>query len=74
MKLASIKMGKKAYEITEFYEEADGRYFVKENYRKEFLRKLSAFVEGYKLDLYPINEVAVKDGEVVGLLNFREEN
>lgn len=74
MKLASIKMGKKAYEITEFYEEANGRYFVKESYRKEFLRKLSAFVEGYKLDLYPINEVAVKDGEVVGLLNFREEN
>ncbi len=58
--------------VEKYYELADGRYFVSDYYRKEFLAKLNGFTKGLKLDLKIINEVSVKDGEVIGRLDIEE--
>lgn len=66
------KLPKKYAEAIDFYELANGRYFVKESYRAEFLRKLKGYTEGLRLKLEIINEVSIKDGEVIGKLNIEE--
>jgi hypothetical protein len=63
---------KKYVEALDYYEKAEDRYFVKESYRVEFLRKLSGFTTGLKIDLKIINELSVKDGEVIGMLSIKE--
>jgi hypothetical protein len=66
------KLPKKYAEAIEYYEKVSDRYFVRQSYRSEFLRKLNGFTDGLKLKLKIINEISVKDGEVVGLLNTKE--
>ena len=66
------KVSKKYAESLKFYEEVGGRYFVKEDYRKEFLRKLNGYTADLNIDLKIINEVSVADGDVVGHLVIGE--
>lgn len=66
------RLEKKYPEAVNYYEKAEGRYYVRDSYRTEFLNKLKGFTEGQKLKLNIINEVSVKDGEVVGHLDIKE--
>lgn len=66
------RLPKRYAEVVDYYEKADERYFVRESYREEFLRKLKGFIEGMQMELKIINEVSVKDGEVVGLIDIKE--
>lgn len=66
----TIKLTKKYKDVIDYYEKVGDRYIVREDYRKEFLRRLKGFAEGLKMEFRIINEVSVKDGEVTGKLDI----
>jgi len=67
---ARVKKSDVAFD--DMYELAEGRYFVRQSYRKEFIRKLMLFTQGQKLKLEVVKECSIEDGEVTGVLRFEE--
>lgn len=66
------KMRKLKVDIDSYYVECEGRMFVDSDYRKSFIKSLTAFLEGMKMKLVVSKELDIKDGEIVGFIDNKE--
>jgi DNA repair photolyase len=59
--------------IMAYYRNINGRWYVRDEYRKEFLQKLDAFAQGWKIKLKVLNEIAADVENNVVLLDIRSK-
>jgi DNA repair photolyase len=56
--------------IMAYYRNVNGRWYARDEYRKEFLAKLNAFTNGWKIKMKVLNEITADTENNVSLLNI----